>query len=158
MTTRTQSIPFRAVGFLLSSLGYATSRRFRQELAPLELEPREFALLRAIAADEGQSQIAFSERLQIPGSRMVALVDALEKRGFVERRQNPDDRRARALHLTAAGRAKLDEAFAVATRMEDLLCGGLAPGEKDTLIELLGKVAGELSLAPGVHAANRDAA
>src|SRR5581483_9559031 len=95
-----------------SSLGYAVSRRFHTTLEPLSLEPREFALLRAVAPAEGASQQAIGERLQIPASRMVAFVDALEARGLLERRPNPNDRRARALYLTDDGRALLASAFA----------------------------------------------
>ena len=83
-----KSVPFSGVGFTLSSLGYGVARRFRKTLAPLELEPREFALLRAVSFAEGQSQQTIGERLQIPPSRMVAFVDALEKRSLLERRQN----------------------------------------------------------------------
>ena len=93
---QTDDVPFRAVGFTLSSVGYAVARRFRETLMPLELEPREFALLRAVGAAEGQSQQAIGERLQIPPSRMVAFVDALEARSLLERRHNPLDRRTRA--------------------------------------------------------------
>src|SRR5256885_17238197 len=93
----------QSVGFTLSSLGYAVSRRFSQTLAPLQLEPREFALLRAVRAAEGQTQQAIAAALRIPASRMVAVVDALERRGLLERRHNPRDRRARELHLTASG-------------------------------------------------------
>ena len=96
--------PFRAVGFAVSSIGNAVAKRFRATLAPLELEPREFALLRAVAAAEGQSQQAIGESLQIPPSRMVAFVDALERRALLERRHNPDDRRTRELYLTRDGR------------------------------------------------------
>ncbi|MGH2879628.1 MAG: MarR family transcriptional regulator [Solirubrobacteraceae bacterium] len=55
----------------------------------------------------GASQQAIGERLQIPPSRMVAFVDALEQRGLLERRANPEDRRARALYLTDEGRELL---------------------------------------------------
>ena len=55
------------------------------------------------SAAEGQSQQAIGERLQIPPSRMVAFVDALEARSLLERRHNPHDRRTRELHLTEAG-------------------------------------------------------
>src|SRR5438309_11164759 len=70
--------PFRSVAFLLSSLGYAISRRFHQVLGPLELEPGEFALLRAVAANEGEPQNALDERLHFSPSWMVAVVDHLE--------------------------------------------------------------------------------
>jgi DNA-binding MarR family transcriptional regulator len=130
--------PFRSVGFTTSSTGYAIARRFRELLAPLGLEPREFALLRAVAADEGRSQQAVGERLGIPPSRMVAFVDALEERGLLERRQNPDDRRARALYLTEAGRELLGRAFARAVEYERELCAELTEEEREQLLDLLG--------------------
>jgi DNA-binding MarR family transcriptional regulator len=148
--------PFRAVGFALSSIGYAVARRFRETLAPVELEPREFALLRAVAAAEGQSQQAIGERLHIPPSRMVAFVDALEARSLLERRHNPDDRRTRALHLTTAGRELLERAFALAAELERNLCAGLSGGEREQLLEMLDRVGRQLGVAAGTHAAHAD--
>jgi DNA-binding MarR family transcriptional regulator len=148
------SVPFRSVGFTVSSIGYAVSRRFRQTLAPLDLEPREFALLRAVGAAEGQSQQAIGERLQIPPSRMVAFVDALEGRSLLERRHNPLDRRTRELHLTAAGRELLERAFQLAAGLESDLCADLSAPERQQLLGLLQRVGLQLGLAPGGHAAH----
>jgi len=148
------STPFREVGFTLSSSGYAVARRFRETLAPLQLEPREFALLRAVSAAEGQSQQTIGERLRIPPSRMVAFVDALEARSLLERRHNPHDRRTRALHLTPSGRELLDRAFALAVGLEEHLCAQLSAGEREQLLALLQRVALQLDLAAGVHAAH----
>lgn len=150
--------PFRAVGFTLSSLGYAVARRFRATLAPLELEPREFALLRAVGAAEGRSQQALGEMLQIPPSRMVAFVDGLQERGLLERRANPRDRRTWALHLTGEGRELLGRAFQVASAFERELCAGLGEGERGRLLELLDKVGETLGVRPGTHAAHADPA
>jgi DNA-binding MarR family transcriptional regulator len=147
---------FRSVGFSLSTIGYAVSRRFGQTLAPLELEPREFALLRAVSACEGCSQQAIAERLQIPPSRMVALVDALEARALLERRANPADRRARALYLTDDGRDLLARAVALAIEYERDLCAELSHEEREQLLDLLARIAERLSLAPGVHPALAD--
>lgn len=146
--------PFRSVGFLASSIGYAVSRRFRQTLAPLELEPREFALLRAVSVAEGQSQQAIGERLQIPPSRMVAFVDALEGRSLLERRHNPLDRRTRELHLTPAGRELLGRAFQLAAGLEQDLCADLSAPEREQLIGLLQRVGLRLGLPAGAHAAH----
>ena len=147
------STPFQAVGFLVSSVGYAVGRRFQQVLAPLELEPREFALLRGVGAFEGQSQQAIGERLQIPASRMVAFVDALEARGLLERRHNPLDRRTRELHLTRAGRKLLERAFTLAGGLENELCAQLSAAEREQLLELLRRVGAQLGVPAGVHAA-----
>jgi DNA-binding MarR family transcriptional regulator len=146
--------PFRSVGFTISTIGYAVSRRFHEALLPLELEPREFALLRAVGAAEGQSQQAIGERLQIPSSRMVAFIDALEARSLIERRHNPEDRRTHALHLTPAGHELLGRAFAVAVDYEQRLCADLSDGEREQLLDLLQRVGAHLGLVPGVHAAH----
>lgn len=146
--------PFRAVGFKLSSYGYAVSRRFRETLAPLDLEPREFALLRAVAAQEGQSQQAIGETLQIPASRMVAFVDALEGRHLLQRRTNPQDRRARALHLTEQGRALLERAMGAAIGLERELCADLSGPEREQLLDLLQRVGGRLGLRSSGHGAH----
>ncbi|HEX5307600.1 MAG TPA: MarR family transcriptional regulator [Solirubrobacteraceae bacterium] len=146
--------PAVSVGFTLSSLGYAVSRRFHSTLAPLGLEPREFALLRTIAPQQGASQQAIGEQLQIPPSRMVAFVDGLEQRGLVERRANPEDRRARALYLTAKGRELLAEAFALASGLEAQLCADLSERDRETLLDALRRVGAQLGVGPGVHAAH----
>lgn len=143
--------PFRAVGFMLSSLGHAVAGRFCARIAPVGLEPREFALLRAVGAHEGDSQQAVGERLGVLASRMVALVDELEGRRLLERRRSPRDRRAHALHLTSAGRSLLDEATGLAAGLERELTQDLDAGERAELISLLDRVAGRLGVPPGVH-------
>lgn len=148
--------PFQAVGFALSSIGHAVARLFRATLAPLELEPREFALLRAVGAAEGKSQQAIGEALLIPPSRMVAFVDALEARSLLERRHNPLDRRTRELHLTAQGRELLERAFVLAADLERDLCGELSAAEREQLTELLQRVGKRLNLPPTVHSRQVD--
>lgn len=138
------------------SLGYAVSRRFQATLAPLGLEPREFALLRTIAPQQGASQQAIGEQLQIPPSRMVAFVDGLQERGLVERRANPEDRRARALYLTDAGRELLARAFESANELETELCASLSESEREALLDALRHVGAQLGVEPGVHAAHSD--
>ena len=143
--------PPRSVGFLLSQLGFVGSRGFAAALEPVGIDPREFLLLRFVATSEGQSQQALAERLAIPPSRMVALVDHLEDTGLIERRPDPEDRRVRGLHLTRKGRTTLQRSFKIALDFEMELCSGLDAGEREQLIDLLQKLqAGHVKLR-GVH-------
>jgi DNA-binding MarR family transcriptional regulator len=147
--------PFRSVAFMLSSLGYAVSRRFHDVLEPLELEPGEFALLRAVAASEGEAQNALAERLHISPSWMVAVVDELEKRELLERKPHAHDRRVRNLHLTAAGKKLLRQAQQRARRFDGQVADPLSEAEIVQLLDLLDRVAAGLELQPGAHAAMR---
>jgi DNA-binding MarR family transcriptional regulator len=141
----------RSVGFLISQLGLASSKRFAEELRPLGIHSGEFALMRFVAASEGQSQQALAERLAIPPSRMVAKVDSLEEVGLVERRPDPGDRRVRALHLTPKGRKVLRRAGDIAVKYESTLCSDLGPREREQLIDLLERLQPGLIELRGVH-------
>jgi|SRR5579862_2270684 len=149
--------PFRSVAFTLSSLGYAISRGFHEALAPLSLEPGEFALLRAVAASGGEAQNALADRLHISPSWMVAIVDTLESRKLIERRPHARDRRVRNLHLTAAGRKLLKQAEQRAMEFDRNVADPLNEQELRRLLELLTRIASGLELEPGsAHSALRD--
>jgi DNA-binding MarR family transcriptional regulator len=148
--------PFRSVAFLLSSLGYAISRRFHEVLGPLELEPGEFALLRAVAANEGEAQNALAERLHISPSWMVAIVDQLERRELLERKPHARDRRVRNLNLTATGKKLLKQAERQAQQFDRQVTDPLSEAELQKLLDLLERVAAALDLQPGAHAALRE--
>ena len=145
-----------SVGFMLSTLGYAISRRFIHALQPLELHPRQFAVLRAVKANDGQSQQTLAERLRIPPSRMVAIVDELESRGLIERRPDPHDRRVRALYVTMRGRTLLQDAFNLVVHHERAISEVLTVKERAELLTLLNRIAGHLGLPTDVHSALRD--
>jgi DNA-binding MarR family transcriptional regulator len=141
----------RRAGFLLVQLGTHRHRRFAERLAPLDLQPRHFGMLSHLAVNEGQSQQALGSALGIHRSAVVALVDDLEHRGLAERRRDPVDRRAYALHLTATGREVLAELERAADEDEAELLTALDPSERSQLISLLQRVAESQGLASGVH-------
>jgi DNA-binding MarR family transcriptional regulator len=134
------------VGFTLSQLGLATSSRFSQAVGTLGLEPRHFALLRAVGATDGQSQQAVADLLQIPPSTMVSLVDHLESQGWLERRPHSTDRRTRQLHLTASGRQVLEKAMRLGGQLEQQTCAGLSGDEREQLLGLLRRVAANIGM------------
>jgi len=140
-----------SVGFLISQIGFSSSRSLHARLAPFDLEIRHFGLLRMVAAVEGESQQRIAGLLQIPPSRLVVLVDELEARGLVERRPNPADRRVHALVLTGAGRQVLASALAVVDAHESELTEPLTAAERRQLVALLDRIAAHRGLLPGVH-------
>jgi DNA-binding MarR family transcriptional regulator len=138
--------------FLLAKLGFAAGQSVAASLEPFGLEPRHFALLNHIAMAEGQSQQQLGAALEIPPSRMVAVIDGLQQRGLVQRRAHPSDRRARALFLTARGKTLLGKARVAVGANEESFCASLSPATRERLIALLTPLAAAHKLA-GVHPA-----
>jgi DNA-binding MarR family transcriptional regulator len=142
--------------FLLTQLGTHAARRFADRVSAVDLTAPQSGLIRAVAGEPGRSQQALAAQLGTPATRLVALVDALEQRGVLERRRNPDDRRLYAVHLTPAGEELLADLGRLAAAHEADLLAPLDPQERRTLAELLGRVAAAEGLTPGVHPGYRD--
>jgi DNA-binding MarR family transcriptional regulator len=139
------------VAFLVAQVGGLAAIRFADRLRPLGLNPAHAGLLRAVGAEPGRSQQQVAAQLGLLPSRLVALVDELERAGLMERRRNPDDRRHYALHLTDAGADRLEELGRVAREHGEEFLAALTDEERDTIRRLLARVADAHGLAPGVH-------
>jgi DNA-binding MarR family transcriptional regulator len=74
-------------------------------------------------------------------STMVYLIDELEAQDLVERRPDPSDRRAYAVHLTDAGRVRLVEARSVVARVENDFLSPLIARERAQFNRLLRRIA-----------------
>jgi DNA-binding MarR family transcriptional regulator len=139
------------LAFLLSQVGIHVSRRFAERIAVLDLHPGLFRVLDLVDLAEGQSQQAIARTIEVPPSRMVALVDELEERGMVERRPDPADRRVRALYLTRKGRQTLARGRKIAAEHEEELTRGMAAADRRRLVDLLQKLVDQQAIGKGVH-------
>lgn len=137
--------------FLLAQLGAHAASQFAEKLATLALTPPDAGILRLLRLTAGLSQQELAAKLQIHPSRLVAILDNLEKRGFVERRVNPEDRRLSALHLTKGGGEALEKIGKVAREHQESLLHALSREERDQLAALLLRVADQQELVRGVH-------
>jgi DNA-binding MarR family transcriptional regulator len=137
--------------FLLAQVGAHAAVKFAERLEPLDLTPAHAGILRLVHAWAGLSQQALGTELRVLPSRLVALIDELEHRGWVERRDHPTDRRSYALYLTDAGRDLLKDVGQVAREHQKALCAALTDTERATLASLLQRIAEEQGLRPGVH-------
>jgi DNA-binding MarR family transcriptional regulator len=135
------------IAYLLVQLGFHAARKFSERLAPLGLEPRQFGMLTRLSANEGKSQQAIGELMGLNPTRMVFLVDELEKQGLVERRRNPDDRRSYALYLTGQGRDKLREAQQASAGHEREIGASLTGAQRAELAVLLRQIAREQGIS-----------
>ena len=139
------------LAFLLSQVGIHAARQFSERIAEVGLHPALFRVLNLVDAAEGRSQQAIGEAIEVPPSRMVALVDELEQLGLVERRPHATDRRVRALYLTAKGRATLTRGREIARLHERDLTRGMAAADRKRLTGYLQKIVDEQTIGRGVH-------
>jgi DNA-binding MarR family transcriptional regulator len=139
------------LAFLLSQVGAHSSSRFGERLEPLGLKPAHAGILRVIAQNDGLSQQALGEKLGLFPSRLVVVLDELEERKLVERRDSPADRRSYALYLTRAGYSILEQIERIGQEHQDAICAALNELERAQLANYLSRIAAEQQLEPGIH-------
>lgn len=139
----------RGRGLLPDLLGYNLRRAqvalfqdFAAATAEHDVTPGQFGVLVLIDATPGLNQTELGEAMGVDRSTVVAVIDRLQKRGVVERRAVPGDRRSHALHLTPQGRQLLARMVPTVRAHEARFAGHLSDAERRQLIDLLKKLAG----------------
>jgi DNA-binding MarR family transcriptional regulator len=143
--------PAAGLAFLLSQVGFHSSVKFAERLEPLGLKPSHVGILRVVQQADGLSQQALGDKLGVFPSRLVALIDELERLRLVERRNSPSDRRSHALYLTEDGRTILERIVQVASEHQASICRALDDAEQSQLAEFLRRIATDQGLTPDVH-------
>jgi DNA-binding MarR family transcriptional regulator len=106
------------LGYLLKHVQLRYFELSAAVLAPLGVNGREAAVLRAIDDTNALSQGEIARRMDVDRTTMVALIDDLQEKGLVERSQDPQDRRRNVVELTAAGRDTVRRAADLAAEAE----------------------------------------
>lgn len=142
-----------SLGYLLKHAQLRFAGLAATELAPLGISGREAAVLRAIGDRFPLSQGEVARTMGVDRTTMVALIDDLQAKKLLRRRQDPDDRRRNVVELTGAGRSVLRRANEAAARVDRAFLSPLAAGEAEQFTKSLRALLNGAAGAPGGPAA-----
>ena len=109
-------------------------------IASLGLGLSDFGILEVLLHKGPTPVNTIGSRLRLTSGSITTAVDRLERRGLVERRNHPEDRRTRVVHLTTAGRKLIACAFGDHEAAMDRAAAGLTAAERAQAIRLLKKL------------------
>ncbi|PHQ24866.1 MarR family transcriptional regulator [Marinobacter guineae] len=89
---------------------------------------------------EGLTQRELASLMAIENPTLVRLLDSLEQQGLIERRPCPNDRRARRLHLTDAGRAFMNDLSGRAEVLREEMLEGISDEEIECTVKVFHKI------------------
>jgi MarR family transcriptional regulator, transcriptional regulator for hemolysin len=138
--------PLRSFGFLLKDVSRLYVRRFEQRAAALGLTLPQCRALVYLAMHEGISQVRLAELTDIEPMTLVRILDRMEADGWLERRLDSADRRARCLHLKVKATPLVDTIWELAELTRAEAFAGIPQQQSRMLIELLGKVRDNIAL------------
>ena len=128
-------------GLLLFGTARAWRTKLDQRLRPLGLTQGKWRTL--IHLSQGgnkltQKQIA--ERMGIEEPTLAGLLDRLQEDGWIKRRESPNDRRCKIIHLQRRSKAVLDEIFNTAHGLRHELNDDVPAGDLEACIRVLTQI------------------
>jgi len=130
----------------LGALFTVISRRLIDAEKPLldrhGLTMWEYIALSRVAAAPASTQLALAREIGYDKTRLIALLDALEGDGLIERSPDPTDRRAHVVRITPKGTRRHAAAVGDIRAMEEDVLSVLSATERRALLAALPKLAG----------------
>ncbi|UUX49006.1 MarR family transcriptional regulator [Nisaea acidiphila] len=141
------------IGHLIRRLNQISVSIFQDRLKAegYELTQVQYGAMTVLESYPGIDQATLAGLIAYDRATMGTVLERLVERGWVDRRVNSQDRRARQLYLTESGRQLLHAVSPVVREIQDLIVDGLTPEEQQDFIRLAEKLAtagNERSRAP----------
>jgi DNA-binding MarR family transcriptional regulator len=134
-------------GYRLADNSRQLRRLFDERVRCLGLTGPQARLLLSLERNPRQNQVFYAERLDIEPITLTRIVDRLEEAGWVERQSDPDDRRARILHLTDKSRGIVTRLRAIVEMLSEEMLDGFDAAERRNFAAQLERVAANLAAA-----------
>ena len=129
-------------GHLIRRLSQQSNQVFQDEMKRIgaDVTSVQFAAMQAIDLHGEMEQSQIAQSIHYDKATIGGVIDRLEKRGWVERKANPKDRRAKLVTLTKEGRQALEAFTPVVKELQDQVVANLSSEERALFIKLAQKI------------------
>jgi MarR family transcriptional regulator, organic hydroperoxide resistance regulator len=116
-----------SLGFWLYRSHSRVSAALRQTFqdAGYDLTPEQWAVLYRLREQEGINQMQLSEKTFKDRHNITRILKQLDKRGYIEKRNDKNDKRAYRIYLTQSGRSFYDHIVPFVLKHRNNVCKGL---------------------------------
>jgi len=138
-------------GHLIRRAQQVSTAIFTDECAGFDLTAVQYAALSMVAANPGVDATRLSALIAFDRSTIGGVLKRLEAKRWIAREASPQDRRIKLLRIIEGGTCLLAEVELPVRRVQERLLAPLAPGDRMTMLRLLGELAdlhNELTPAP----------
>lgn len=134
---------------LLHRAGQCADELFASHIGGMDITPRQFAVLKALAGNEDPSQSVLVEKTGIDRSTMADIIRRLVSKSLVQRRRTRRDARMYAVRLTEKGKSALDTAEPAVRQTDDRILSAVPQAQREQFLRSLTRIVE--TIGPGNH-------
>lgn len=129
----------KQIGYLLR-LAYQRHSVIFQHHTLLDLTPTQFSALVRINEEQSCSQNLLGRKISVDVATIKGVVDRLYKRGLIDLKPDPEDKRRTLISLKPKTKNMMNELHAAGEKISDETLRQLTASEQERLIQLLSKI------------------
>jgi DNA-binding MarR family transcriptional regulator len=141
------------IGAMLADVSRLIRRSFDERARGIGVTRPQWLVLTRLHRHEGCHQGRLAELLDVEPITLSRMVDRMQESGLVERRPDPDDRRAWRLFLTGRAQALMNELRPLGREVMDIALEGVSETRQRALRSTLEQIRQNLSRHAGDEAA-----
>jgi MarR family transcriptional regulator, transcriptional regulator for hemolysin len=130
----------RDLAFTINDVARLLRNYADQKAAQFGMSRAKWAVLARLDRFEGLKQAELADMLDLQPISLTRLLDGLSNNGLIERRPDPDDRRAKRLYLTQAARPLLEQLSTLGEEFTEAAFAGMDEAEEAVLLQRLSAI------------------
>lgn len=135
----------RSIGYLLTRTSIANKKVLSRALQPYDVTPEQYGILNRLWRKDGISQKQLSELIVRDQTSIGKVLDKLEKKELILRKDDPSDRRAFLLYLTPKGRELAEQLISHVQVIHDVASEGISDEDIEVFVSVINKLYSNLS-------------
>jgi DNA-binding MarR family transcriptional regulator len=126
-----------SLGFVLNRTAIAMKTGFNTKIKEFDISPEQWSLIFRVVENEGLTQKELSDTTYKDQANITRSIDRLEKKGFLNRVSNSNDRRIINLFPTQKAKELVEKIVPISNEYNKQLSQGLSKNESEELLRLL---------------------
>ncbi|EAS48164.1 transcriptional regulator [marine gamma proteobacterium HTCC2207] len=132
------------LGFIIHDVARMMRWNFERRAHEYNLTRSQWSVLVLLSWENGAQQKRLADIIGVTAITMTGLVDRLERNDWVERRQDPQDRRAKRVFLTDKVEPLIEKIKLVGIEVRESALKGISASERQQLTDLLSRMRANL--------------
>lgn len=130
----------QSIGFRFGNMSRKMSSLFAGKLKPYGITPEQWTVVYQVYLQEGINQKELAVRSGKDQPSITRILDVLDKKGFIQRKPDPGDRRAYLIFATPTVQQLMDDTVPLELSLNDELIAGISDEQLQMLDEIIQQI------------------
>lgn len=141
-----QSMPWIQIVRLFSKIRGRTMQEIKDQAENMGIAFHQIHILKVLSENSSLSQQEIADQLGFDKSSITRAIQVLRTKGYLEKKQDPTDKRVKNVFLTSLGRDLIDQVNGIMTDWNYTMIKGFSPHEIDEVIDYLKRIANNIGV------------